>query len=85
MLQRRIFVFCVAFALAATCRAGLQEGLAAYRAGNYSKAMSELQPLAAQGDPVAEKKLAEMYAIGQGVKEDNAQSITWWTKAFASG
>jgi hypothetical protein len=29
MLQRHIFVFCVAFALAAICRAGLQEGLAA--------------------------------------------------------
>lgn len=84
-MQKHLALFCIAFATAGTCRADLNEGLAAYRAGDYPKALSELQPLAAQGDPTAEKKLAEMYAIGRGVKEDDAQAIAWWAKAADQG
>jgi len=63
----------------------VDNGLAAYKAGDYAKALSELQPAAAQGSASAEKALAKMYAIGQGVKEDGTQAIAWWTKAAEAG
>jgi uncharacterized protein len=64
-----------------TCYADVNDGLVAYKAGDYVKALSELQPAAGQGNTSAEKTLAKMYAIGQGVKEDDALAIEWWTKA----
>jgi len=83
----RICAAAVLFWLATitTCYADVNDGLAAYKAGDYAKALSELQPAASQGNASAEKTLAKMYAIGQGVKEDDAQAIAWWSKAAEAG
>jgi TPR repeat protein len=74
-----------ALAINTPCYADVNDGLAAYKAGDYAKALSELQPAASQGNAAAEKTLALMYAIGQGVKEDDGLAISWWTKAAESG
>jgi TPR repeat protein len=85
--MNRICAAAVLFWLATMtpCYADVNDGLMAYKAGDYAKAMSELQPAATQGNASAEKTLAKMYAIGQGVKEDDAQAIAWWTKAAEAG
>ena len=44
----------------------LQDGLAAYRSKDYAQAMLLLQPLAEQGEPVAQFTLGQMYRRGRG-------------------
>jgi len=75
----------LALATVTPAYADLNEGLAAYKAGDYAKALSELRQPAVQNNAAAQKTLATMYAIGQGVKEDDAQAIAWWTKAADAG
>jgi len=84
-LQGRFLLLCLNFILVGPSRADLAQGLAAYKAGDFSTAEQEFELLAATGDVTAQKTLAHMYAIGQGVKEDDAQAIAWWTKAAQSG
>jgi TPR repeat protein len=50
-------------------RAGpLEDGIAAYRSGDYATALRILRPLAEQGNAAAQLNLGSMYAHGQGVK-----------------
>jgi TPR repeat protein len=81
----RSILWWLALLLSANCYAGVDEGIAAYRAGDYAKAMAELRPLADQGNAIAQRTLASMFAVGRGVKEDDAQAIAWWTKAAEQG
>lgn len=61
------------------------EKLTAYGTDDQPKALSKLQSDAEQGNITAQKRLAGMYAIGEGVKEDDAQAIAWWTRAAQAG
>ena len=51
-------------------RADLDSGLAAYEAGNFATALSELQPLADNGNAEAQFTLSWMYRAGSGVPAD---------------
>lgn len=61
--------------------AGLNEGIAAYKTGEYKTALGEFQPLAEQGDSTAQYHLGRMYRIGQGVTQDYKQAAAWYLKA----
>ena len=50
----------------------LQTGLDAYNAGDFSKALNNLQPAAELGDAEAQSTLAEMYLFGYGLQQDYA-------------
>ena len=67
----------VGLATAQKALAGIKEGRAAILASDYPKAVAELQPLANQGDPVAEYLLAEIYFGGHG--GTLAESVKWMT------
>ena len=58
------------FAIAA--QAGVQEGVEAWRTGDYARAVAEWQPLADQGDPDAQFNLGQAYKLGRGVPQDMA-------------
>jgi len=60
--------------------AGEEEGRKAMQAGDYPKAIQELQPLADQGSPTAEYLLAEIYFGGHG---GNLQEALKWMTASA--
>ena len=75
----------VELVIAAPCRAGVDEGLSAYKSGDFAKARNELEPLAAHGNVVAQRTLASMYAIGQGVKADDVKALAFWRKAGDQG
>ncbi len=64
--------------------AGVDEGLAAYDKGDYKTALKELKPLAEQGNPKAQFKLANIYR-SEGVQQDYKQAIVWFTKAAEQG
>ena len=79
--------FPVALVLSIVClaappaRADFKAGENAYHRGDYATALREWQPLAKQGDAVAQYHLGLLYANGQGVPKDDAQARQWYEKA----
>jgi TPR repeat protein len=71
--------------LAAPVRADFKAGENAYHRGDYATALREWQPLAKQGDAVAQYHLGLLYANGQGVPKDDAQARQWYEKAAVQG
>ena len=59
----------------------LEDGLAAYNAGDYQKAVRLWKPLAEQGDKWAQALLGWMYDNGWGVPKDAAKAVSWYRKA----
>ena len=81
-------ILCVAVAmsvLAGPAFAGMSEGVAAVTVGDYPKAITEFQPLAASGDPVAQYHLAKIYLEGHGPADGVPQGIDLMTKAATGG
>ena len=67
-------------------RAGpLEDGIAAYKAGDYGVAMELWRPLAEQGHADAQLSLGVMYAFGEGVPKDDVQSVYWYDLAAKQG
>jgi TPR repeat protein len=72
-------------ALAGPAAAGLEEGRAAWRDGDYARAFEEFLPLATAGDVTLQNQLAAMYYTGQGVPQDYVKAAEWFRKAAAAG
>jgi TPR repeat protein len=62
-----------------------QSGLQAFRRHDYGRAAAALEPLAEQGDPLAQTYLGLMYATGRGVPQDYALAAHWYRKAADCG
>lgn len=71
--------------LAAPAWADFKAGADAYQRGDYATALREWQPLAKQGQALAQYNLGLLYANGQGVSKDDAQAQQWYEKAAAQG
>jgi TPR repeat protein len=82
ILQRLILAAALSM-LAATARAELLDALHAYSEGNYLLAFDEFRTLALNGDADAQFKLGDMYAKGEGVKQDFTEAFSWFLKAAA--
>jgi hypothetical protein len=79
-------VLVLATVLAAPVAAdALEEGMDAYRAKEYAKAVELWQPLAEKGDAVAQYRLGLLYAEGKGVEQNDATAFTWMTRAAKQG
>jgi TPR repeat protein len=63
----------------------LDTALAAYEAGDYRAARTQLKPLADRGSAVAETLLGVMAAKGQGGRADQAAAAGWWLRAANRG
>jgi hypothetical protein len=63
--------------------AGEKEARDFMQAGDYEKAIQELQPLVEQGSPSAEYLLAEIYYGGHG--GDKQQALKWMTASAEQG
>lgn len=88
MMKKNVLRLAIAaFLLAggAAAQAGLQEGVTAYKRGQFSVALKELTPLAEQGDAKAQAILGEMYGSGSGVPQDLAKAAFWYRKAAGQG
>ncbi len=66
-------------------RAGVEEGLAAFRAGNFAQALSEFRTAADQGNATAMVSLGFMYLRGHGVDVDPKQAAHWLQMAAERG
>jgi len=80
-------ILCVAvvsaslLASAGSALAGMNEGIAAVTVGDYAKAMSEFEPLAANGDAAAQYQLAKIYLEGHGPIDGVPRGIELMTSA----
>jgi TPR repeat protein len=61
------------------------DGMQAYKNGNYKKAARLLQKPAEQGNAEAQASLGFMYEFGEGVRKDDQKAIYWYKKAAEQG
>jgi len=65
--------------------ADFDDGLAAYQRGDYATALQEWRLLAEQGYAVAQSDLGFMYREGEGVPQNDAEALKWYSLAKAQG
>ena len=81
MMHRIVsLAFVVALSLS-SARADLDAGLAAYDSQDYTLALSELRPLAEQGNADAQYVLCQIYLWGLGLSKDLNEANYWCRKA----
>lgn len=81
----RLALAMIFIAGSAGVQAGLQDGITAYRKGNYPAALKELRPLADNGDAKAQALLGEIYDSGKGVPQNHTEAASWYRKAAEQG
>lgn len=72
-------------AFAAPALAGVKDGVDAWQAGNYAKAITEWRAPAEQGDADAQFNLGQAYKLGRGVPADSKLAQSWYLKAAQQG
>ncbi len=65
--------------------ADFQEGLDAYKRGDYDTALKEWRPLADQGLAAAQNNLGAMYLNGEGVRRNYVRAYMWLSLAAKQG
>lgn len=76
----------VAFVSASgSARADFAGGEAAYRKGDYAKAVREWREAAEKGDVNAQFNLGQMYRQGLGVAKDMSKAFKWYKRAADQG
>ncbi len=82
-MNRHLILLPIIFSLVVVLPAfaGFHEGTSAYERGDYATAFKEFKVLAEQGNPEAQFNLGLMYHKGQGVPQDNDESVKWFRKA----
>jgi len=63
----------------------MQQATKLYEQRRYNEALPLFQRAAEQGLVAAQVKLGSMYALGQGVPENEQLAVTWYKKAAAQG
>lgn len=71
--------------LSSPARAGLEEGLAAYQAGDLPLAFKEFRAAAETGNTDSQYNVALMYEQGIGVAKDEKQALVWYEKSAKQG
>jgi uncharacterized protein len=63
----------------------VEDGVTAYKRGDYATALRLWRPAADQGDARAQYNLGTMYYAGRGVGQNYATSASWYRKAADQG
>jgi TPR repeat protein len=86
-MRRWISLLLLLLAAALPASAGqLEDGIAAYEAKNFGKAVELLRPLAEKGnDAQAQEKIGRMYQRGKGLPKDAGMAAEWYRKAAEQG
>ena len=56
-----------------------------YKQKDFKAMLAILQPLAEQGDAIAQSLLGSVYEEGQGVKQDYFEAVKWYRQAAEQG
>lgn len=65
--------------------ADVKDGVDAWQAGDFQKAVAEWRPLALAGDADAQFNMGQAYKLGRGVSADLAQAAEWYRRAAKQG
>lgn len=85
-MKDTIFLGCASLLLLATpAMAGVKEGVDAWVAKDYPRAIAEWKLPAAAGDPDAQFNMAQAYKLGRGVPANPQLAMAWYRKAASSG
>jgi TPR repeat protein len=71
--------------LSRPAQAGLQEGMAAYEAGDLPLAYKEFRAGADKGEADCQYNVGLMYEQGIGIAKDEKEAVVWYRKAAAQG
>lgn len=82
-MKRLILLLALLFPLMSS--AGMDEGVAAYTAGDYATALTEFRALAEQGNAEGQYFLGFLYHNGFGVKTSQPEALKWFEKAAVQG
>lgn len=66
-------------------RADFDTGVAAFDGGDFTTAYNEWLPLAAGGNPFAQRNIGHLYRLGLGVPQDFAVAFNWYQRAADQG
>ena len=80
-MNRSFFVAILLLLALAGCNHNFQRGVEAFQQGNYAAALADLEPVAEAGNPEAQFRLAEMYANGLGVAQNDMVAVQWYERA----
>ena len=81
----RLALAVIAGLLISPTQAGLEEGVAAYQAGNPQLAAKEFRAAAEKGDSNCQFNLALMHEQGMGLAKDEKEALVWYKKAAEQG
>jgi TPR repeat protein len=79
------FVVLLSFGFSVICHAGVEEGLAAAKSGNYAEAQKIWLLDAKKGNADAQNNLGVLYEKGLGVPPDLTKARDWYLKAANGG
>ena len=82
---RQIFFAALVCCAAPLGAQSVEEGAALFHIGLHAQALQILEPLAEQGDAVAQHYLGTMYRTGQGVVQDYTEAVRWYQSAAEEG
>ena len=83
--QRSIALVAAVALVSLGCTDWSKECDAAFQAQDYESAAKSCAQAAENGDASAQYNLGWMYAVGEGVPEDDAKTFEWYTKAAEQG
>ena len=84
-MGRFLAIIFFAAVASATAWANFDDGMQAFRSGDYAEAVEAWRPLATAGHAKAQNNIAYMYSRGLGVEQDLKQSFAWYTRAAEQG
>ncbi len=87
LVKKLVALVCLCVAFVATpVFADFYVGIDAYRSGDYATALTELRPLAEQGDEIAQFYVGRMYYEGgEGVPQDYKEAKKWFILSAEQG
>ena len=65
--------------------ASFRDGLAAYKLGDFEKALSWWRPLAQQGEAESQTRMGYLFEHGMGVERNYQKAVEWYQKAARQG
>ncbi len=80
-----VFAAAVFWGLAGCAPSSYEKGLRHYKPDDVAAAVSELKPLAEQGNAEAQFNLGSLYYQGWGVPQDYKEAVKWLRKAAEQG
>lgn len=86
MMRTLLILAALTFGVIGQAVAGdLEDGVAAYKIGDFATAVAKFRSAAERGEPVAQFNLGYMYRTGQGVALNTRIAAEWYEKAATQG